>query len=223
MTTENYSLIVFDWDGTLMDSTPAIIAAIQGACRDLGLPVPPDEAAGWVIGLGLADAMRAVVPELDPSQWASFSERYRFHYYTRDPELRLFPGVEEMLHRLSLAGAQLAVATGKSRQGLDRSLQSTGLASAFAATRCADETFSKPNPAMLHELMDELLAEPLDTVMIGDTSHDLNMARNAGVHGVGVSYGAHPLEELQGAEPRIIVHSVPELTQWLHERSLTRS
>ncbi len=222
MTSENYSVIVFDWDGTLMDSTPAIIAAIQGACRDLGLPVPPDEAAGWVIGLGLADAMRSVVPELEPEQWNRFSERYRFHYFSRDPELRLFPGVEDMLHRLSLAGAQLAVATGKSRQGLDRSLQATGLASAFAATRCADETFSKPHPAMLHELMDELMVEAAATVMIGDTSHDLNMARNAGVHGVGVSYGAHPLAELEGAEPRVVVHSVPELTEWLQTRAAAR-
>lgn len=214
----NYELIVFDWDGTLMDSTPAIIAAIQGACRDMGLPVPPDEAAAWVIGLGLADAMRTVVPDLEDRHWPRFSERYRYHYFTRDPELRLFPGVEDMLHRLQSAGARLAVATGKSRDGLNRSLAATGLSSAFESSRCADETHSKPHPAMLLELMDELVVEPQATVMIGDTSHDLNMARNANVHGVGVSYGAHPAEELVACEPRILVHDVSELSRWLEAR-----
>lgn len=213
-----YELIVFDWDGTLMDSTPAIIAAIQGACRDLGLPVPPDAAAAWVIGLGLADAMQAVVPELDAAHWPKFSERYRYHYFTRDPQLRLFPGVEAMLHRLQLAGARLAVATGKSREGLNRSLAATGLASAFESSRCADETHSKPHPAMLLELMDELVVAPAATVMIGDTSHDLTMARNAHVHGVAVSYGAHDNQELLRCEPQVLVHDVPELTRWLETR-----
>ncbi|MCK9512652.1 MAG: HAD-IA family hydrolase [Pigmentiphaga sp.] len=218
MAEPEYSLIVFDWDGTLMDSTPAIIAAIQGACRDLGLPVPPDEAAGWVIGLGLADAMQTVVPELDASHWPRFSERYRFHYLTRDPDLRLFPGVEDMLHRLSSAGARLAVATGKSRAGLERSFAATGLKSAFDGSRCADETHSKPHPAMLLELMDELMVPPQATVMIGDTSHDLNMATSARVHGVGVSYGAHAAQELLDCQPKILVHDVDELARWLTPR-----
>src|SRR5690606_16226495 len=123
----SYSLVVFDWDGTLMDSTPAIVAAIQGACRDMDLPVPPDEAASWVIGLGLADALRTAVPDLTQDLWQPFSERYRFHYLTRDPELRLFEGVETLLADIAACGVQLAVATGKSRRGLSRALQATGL------------------------------------------------------------------------------------------------
>ncbi|GAA5234105.1 HAD-IA family hydrolase [Verticiella sediminum] len=214
----NYSLVVFDWDGTLMDSTPAIVAAIQGACRDMSLPVPPDEAASWVIGLGLADALRTAVPDLKPEQWRSFAERYRYHYLTRDPELRLFEGVESLLERLAAAGSYIAVATGKSRQGLNRALEATGLLRRFDATRCADETHSKPHPAMLLELMDELGVAPQSTLMIGDTSHDLTMAANAGVHGLGVSYGAHPLAELQACAPTALVHSVAEMADWLTPR-----
>lgn len=214
----SYSLVVFDWDGTLMDSTPAIVAAIQGACRDMSLPVPPDEAASWVIGLGLADALRTAVPDLSPDMWKPFAERYRFHYLTRDPELRLFTGIEPLLDSIAAAGAQLAVATGKSRQGLNRALDATGLRSRFDATRCADETHSKPNPAMLFELMDELGADPAKTVMIGDTSHDLNMAASAGVHGVGVAYGAHAIAELQACSPAGLVHNVDELAGWLLPR-----
>src|SRR5690606_5350841 len=131
----SYSLVVFDWDGTLMDSTPAIIAAMQSACRDMGLPVPPDEAASWVIGLGLADALRTAVPTLKESDWQPFAERYRYHYLTRDPEVRLFEGVDALLQKLAQSGVQLAVATGKSRKGLDRSLRSTGLTGRFHATR----------------------------------------------------------------------------------------
>lgn len=214
----SYSLVVFDWDGTLMDSTPAIVAAIQGACRDMQLPVPPDETASWVIGLGLADALRTAVPTLTEDLWRPFAERYRYHYLTRDPELRLFAGVDEMLAKLAGAGVLLAVATGKSRAGLDRALVSTGLTRRFDATRCADETHSKPHPAMLLELMDELGVAPERTVMIGDTSHDLNMATNAKVHGVGVAYGAHALTDLHACEPAGLVHSVAELSSWLLPR-----
>ncbi len=213
-----YSLVVFDWDGTLMDSTPAIVAAIQGACRDMNLPVPPDEAASWVIGLGLADALRTAVPDLTQDLWKPFAERYQFHYLTRDPELRLFNGVDELLTRIAGSGAQLAVATGKTRRGLNRALEATGLGPRFDATRCADETHSKPNPTMLFELMDELSVAPERVVMIGDTSHDLNMAGNAGVHGVGVTYGAHPLADLQACSPAGLVHSVNELSDWLLPR-----
>src|SRR5690606_27822670 len=139
------------WDGTLMDSKPAIVAAIQGACRGMDLPVPPDEAASWVIGLGLADAMRTEEPTLPPDLSKPLPEPYRFHYLTRDPELRLFAGIEQLLDDLAAKGVQLAVATGKSRQSLNRALESTGLGPRFDATRTADETHSKPHPAMLFE------------------------------------------------------------------------
>lgn len=218
-----YSLIVFDWDGTLMDSTPTIIAAIQSACRDLGLPVPPDEAAAWVIGLSLQDALMAAVPTLAQDQVQAFVARYRFHYLTRDPQLRLFAGAEQMLARLAERGARLAVATGKSRVGLERALDATGIRRYFDATRCADETFSKPNPAMLFEIMRELGADPASAVMVGDTSHDLQMARNAGIHGVGVTYGAHAVDELAGCAPQTLAGSIAELDDWLHGRIVARA
>lgn len=214
----SYSLVVFDWDGTVMDSTNGIVAAIQGACRDLDLPVPSTSAASWVIGLSLESALRRAVPELTQAMVPRFLERYRTHYLLRDPELRLFDGIEALLHDLAGRQVQLAVATGKSRVGLDRVLAATGLRGAFQATRTADETFSKPHPAMLHELMDELQVEPERVLMVGDTSHDLQMACNAGVHGLGVSYGAHSPQELQGCQPQAIVDSVAALREWLLPR-----
>ncbi len=213
-----YSLVVFDWDGTLMDSTPSIVTAIQAACRDLGLPVPPDEAAAWVIGLSLQDALMSAVPTLTQDLVPKFIERYRVHYLSRDLHLKLFEGVPEMLTQLRQGGARLAVATGKSRLGLERALETTGLRGFFESTRCADETFSKPNPAMLLEIMQELDTEPVSAVMVGDTSHDLNMARNAGIHGVGVTYGAHPVRELAACEPVGLVDSIGDLKAWLQLR-----
>ncbi|NYE21773.1 HAD-IA family hydrolase [Pigmentiphaga litoralis] len=210
-----YSLVVFDWDGTLMDSTPTIVNAIQASCRDLGLPVPPDAAASWVIGLGLTEALATAIPTLQPEQIPKLLERYRFHYLTKDPELRLFPGIQEMLDALRSKGVKMAVATGKSRLGLERMLETTGLRPYFTATRCADETFSKPHPGMLLELMEEIGTIPEEVIMIGDTSHDLNMACNAGVAGLGVAYGAHPISELLPCRPEVVVHTVPELHAWL--------
>lgn len=214
-----YQLIVFDWDGTLMDSTGAIVRAIQNACRDLGFPVPPDSQASHVIGLGLVDALRTAVPELPPTRYQEMADRYRHHYLSRDNELVLFEGVESMLGDLHAAGFQLAVATGKSRIGLDRALAHSGLGRFFHGTRCADECFSKPHPQMLEELMAEFGAAPEGAVMIGDTTHDLQMARNAGVDGVGVAYGAHPLEHLMDHGPRECFHSVPELHEWLRRNA----
>ncbi|WP_233235505.1 HAD-IA family hydrolase [Bordetella sp. LUAb4] len=214
----SYSLVVFDWDGTLMDSTHSIVAAIQGACRDLDLPVPSASQASWVIGLSLESALRHAVPELTKAMTPRFLERYRVNYLLRDPELKLFDGVRELLADLARRNVQLAVATGKSRVGLNRALAASGLTEVFQATRTADETFSKPNPAMLHEIMDELSVLPEHVVMIGDTSHDLNMAANASVHSVGVTYGAHTRKELEGCAPQVIVETVAELSAWLAAR-----
>ncbi len=162
-----YSLVVFDWDGTLMDSTHSIVAAIQGACRDLDLPVPSASSASWVIGLSLESALRRAVPELTQAMVPRFLERYRTHYLLRDSELRLFEGVRELLADLASQDVRLAVATGKSRVGLNRALAATGLGPLFDATRTADETFSKPHPAMLQELMHELGHEADAVVMVG--------------------------------------------------------
>ncbi|TWI64559.1 phosphoglycolate phosphatase [Pseudoduganella lurida] len=216
MARKQFDLIVFDWDGTLMDSTATIVKSIQAAARDLGLPVPSREIAAHVIGLGLAEAMQKVLPpDVDPKYHGRMLERYRYHYLTKDHELVLFDGVPEMLSELFQQGYFLAVATGKSRVGLNRSLDAAKLLGTFHATRCADETFSKPHPAMLQELTRELGQDLRRTVMIGDTTHDLLMAQNAGAAGIAVEYGAHPVEQLQACRPLFSAKNVPELHAWL--------
>ncbi len=212
---KRFELLVFDWDGTLMDSAAAIVEAIQAACRDLDLPEPSDDRARHVIGLGLADALRRAVPELPENRYPAMIDRYRHHYLSRDHELRLFAGVSEMLSELAEAGHMLAVATGKSRLGLDRALQVSGLGPRFHDTRCADECHSKPHPQMLEELMAAFGAPPERTLMIGDTTHDLQMAKNAGVASIGVAYGAHPPEVLDALDPLARLHSIAELRSWL--------
>jgi len=219
MAKKQFDLIVFDWDGTLMDSTTAIVKCIQASARDLGLPVPEREMAAHVIGLGLQEALQKAVPGLEPQYYPRMVERYRYHYLSQDHELTLFDGVREMLEDLSQAGYFLAVATGKSRVGLTRALHAAELISFFDATRCADETFSKPHPAMLEELTRELGQDMARTVMIGDTTHDLQMAINAGAAGIAVHYGAHPPHELQALAPVYAADSVPALHAWLREHA----
>lgn len=219
MARKQFDLIVFDWDGTLMDSTATIVSCIQAAARDLGLPVPDSRKASYVIGLGLQDAMQAVLPGLEPKYYPHMVERYRYHYLTKDKGLTLFDGVREMLTELSQEGYFLAVATGKSRVGLNRALDAANLFSVFDATRCADETFSKPHPAMLQELTRELGQDMRRTVMIGDTTHDLQMAINAGAAGIAVHYGAHTGPELEALSPMFAASSVSELHKWLRENA----
>ena len=219
MARKQFDLIVFDWDGTLMDSTSAIVKCIQAAARDLGLPIPRDDDASHVIGLGLHEAMQAVMPNIDPSFYPKMVERYRIHYLSKHHELVLFEGVRDMLNEMSQAGYFLAVATGKSRVGLNRALNAVGLLSLFDATRCADETFSKPHPAMLQELTRELGQDLKRTVMIGDTTHDLLMASNAGAAGVAVQYGAHPVDQLHACKPMYSAATVGQLHQWLSEHA----
>ena len=212
---KRYSLIVFDWDGTLMDSTAGITVAIQEAAREMGLPVPAHEAASHVIGLGLHDSLRSAVPSLPVEKYMDFVQLYRKHFRAQEEMMGLFPGVPDLLEQLRARGHRLAVATGKSRRGLDLALQATGIGAHFAASRCADETHPKPHPAMLLELMDELALTAGELLMIGDTSHDLGMANSAGVDAVAVTYGAHPGETLRVLAPRACVSSVVELRQWL--------
>ncbi|PLZ02483.1 HAD family hydrolase [Burkholderia sp. WAC0059] len=215
MPRQQFDLIVFDWDGTLMDSTAHITRSIQAACRDLSLPVPDDAAASYVIGLGLREALQIAAPTLDSADYPRLVERYRVHYLLKDQQIELFDGVRDMLVELREAGYLLGVATGKSRVGLNRALDQAHLTSVFDGTRCADETFSKPHPAMLQELTRELGQDPSRTVMIGDTTHDLQMAINAGVAGIGVTYGAHPSDSLAALSPRFVAPSVSALLDWL--------
>lgn len=214
-----FDFIVFDWDGTLMDSTATIVKCIQAAAKDLQLPVPDDVAAAHVIGLALADAMQAVMPDVDPKYYPKMIERYRYHYLVRDHELPLFPGVKEMLSDLAQQGYFLAVATGKSRVGLNRAMNSVNVLSMFDATRCADETFSKPHPAMLQELTRELGQDMQRTLMIGDTTHDLLMAANAGAGAVAVEYGAHDVSLLATVPTLYSAKNVLDLHQWLTENA----
>lgn len=210
-----YELIVFDWDGTLMDSAAMIVDSVQAAARDLGLEPPPEERARHIIGLGLVDALRHALPDLPEDHYPELVERYRHHYLSRDHELRLFVGADILVKQLAENGFRLGVATGKSRTGLDRALVHSGLGDYFHGTRCADECHSKPHPQMIEELMDEFAIQPERTLMIGDTTHDLLMAQNAGVDAVAVSYGAHPREVLEATSPRYCAHSIGELAAWL--------
>lgn len=219
MAKKKFDLLVFDWDGTLMDSTATIVNCIQAAARDLDLPVPDHKAASHVIGLSLQNAMEVAIPDVDPKFYPQIVERYRYHYLSQDSGIALFDGVPEMLADLAQQGYLLAVATGKSRVGLNRSLELTRLKPLFDATRCADETFSKPHPAMLQELTDELGQEMHRTVMIGDTTHDLQLAQNAGAAGIAVHYGAHAAADLALLDPLYTAESVPALHAWLNENA----
>ena len=219
MPRKQFDLIVFDWDGTLMDSTSAIIASMQAAARDLGVTPPDKKSASYVIGLGLQDALQAAMPDLDPKHYPKMVERYRYHYLSQDHQLTLFDGARAMLDDLASQGYFLAVATGKSRVGLNRALATAGVMSVFDATRCADETFSKPHPAMLQELTRELGQDMGRTVMIGDTTHDLQMAGNAGAAAISVHYGAHPASELAAHSPLFGAESIAELHAWLNEHA----
>ena len=210
-----FRLLVFDWDGTLSDSTTVIAEAIQSACRDLGEPVPDDATARYVIGLGLTDALSLVAPGLPQSRYSELTVLYRRHYLAREDDIPLFAGASALLSELEAAGYLLAIATGKSRMGLSRVLARSGLARRFHATRCADEGFPKPNPDMLLHLMDRLAVAPEDTLMIGDTTHDLELARNAGAAALAVAYGAHDREGLARLAPLATVHSIAEMREWL--------
>src|SRR5262249_39633309 len=180
----------------------------------MGLPVPSVEQASHVIGLGLHDSLRMAVPELQAQQYPEFVAAYRRHFLAREDSMALFQGMKELLSQYS-ASHSLAIATGKSRRGLDRALAATGVGPYFLASRCADETNPKPHPAMLLELMEELEVAKGDVLMIGDTSHDLEMARAAEVDSVAVTYGAHPEAGLRSCNPTGCVSSVADLTAWL--------
>jgi phosphoglycolate phosphatase len=209
-----YPLIVFDWDGTIIDSTGTIAECIRQAAGEMGLPVPNEERARHVIGLGLHDSLRRAVPDLPASRYADFVELYRKYFLAREDTMKLFPGMTELLSRLKTQH-RLAIATGKSRRGLDRALDAGGLRRYFTASRCADETSPKPHPAMLLELMAELKVSQKEMLMIGDTSHDLEMANAAGVDALAVAYGAHGEAGLRACAPLGCVSSVQQLSEWL--------
>ncbi|ASC89418.1 HAD-IA family hydrolase [Alcaligenes nematophilus] len=213
-----YAAVLFDWDGTVMDSTYSIASSIQLASADLQLPVPSIQQASWVIGLSLESALYRAVPDLTAEQMPLFLERYRHHFMQRDPHIKLFDGILPFMGELRGRQIALGVATGKSRQGLDRVLQQVNLSTFFDATRCADETRSKPDPEMLHQLLAELMLEPEQVLMVGDTVHDIHMAANAGMDSVAVTYGAHDPQTLAKAEPTVMVDNVAQMRDWVLAR-----
>lgn len=212
---QQFDLIVFDWDGTLFDSTALIVRCIQNACIDLGVAVPTVERAAYVIGLGLRDALEHAVPDLPAQRYGELAQHYRHHYIASQHELSLFEGTLAMLRELKARHHWLAVATGKGRQGLNDALAHAELVGMFDGTRTADETASKPHPRMLLELIDEFGVRAERTLMIGDTTHDLQLALNAGTASLGVSFGAHDHEAFGAFEPRFVAHSTAELHRWL--------
>lgn len=212
---KRYDLIVFDWDGTLVDSTQLIVDSILAASADVGLRQPEPSAARNIIGLGLPEALRTLFGELSDDQRRQITERYRYHYFAQDHAVPLFDGVSEAIATLVEQGFMLGVATGKGRNGLNQSMHRCGLHPHFLATRCVDECFSKPHPQMLLEIMDELGAVPERTLMIGDTSYDLQMAKNAGVDSIAVSYGAQALDDLLPYGPVAHFDKFTNLNRWL--------
>jgi phosphoglycolate phosphatase len=210
-----FDLIAFDWDGTLFDSTAIITRCIQLAVGDVGGTVPSDQDASYVIGLGLMEALARAAPDVPQEKYALLGARYKHHYGQHIHDISLFKGVLPMLADLKARQHLLAVATGKSRKGLDEALQAVELRDLFHASRTADETAGKPHPLMLLELIAELGVAPERVLMVGDTTHDLQMALNAGCASVGVSYGAHEPAAFDVLQPRFVAHSVAELHAWM--------
>lgn len=208
-------LIIFDWDGTLVDSAGKIVAAMHAGIAATGLAPRTDGEVREIIGLGLPEAIRALYPQEGEGAREALRQAYVEHYLVLDEvPCRLFPGAEAVLAGLAEHGHHLAVATGKSRRGLDRVLQRSGLARYFQATRCADETCSKPDPRMLHELLAHFRRPAAEAVMVGDSEYDMAMARSAGMDRIAVSYGVHERERLLRYEPLLEVDSLHELLHW---------
>lgn len=211
-----YKLIIFDWDGTLMDSQARIVACLMSAANDLNLMPLPEKLLKNVIGLGLREAITQLYPQLTEQQITGFADRYRYHFVTaNETPSGLFDNVRLMLEQLIAKGFMLAVATGKARRGLNQVLKDTGLKDCFHGSRCADETRSKPHPQMLEELLAEFGLLAHEAVMVGDTEYDMLMARSLGMDALAVSYGVHEKQDLLKHEPLSCVDSIAELSRWL--------
>lgn len=212
----NYQLLVFDWDGTLMDSQAHIVGCFTAAMRDMGVTPLPPNVIRKVIGLGLVEAVKALYPDQDNTFHAPLGQRYRHHFLHGElPTGGLFSGAVETLQYLKDQGYLLAIATGKTREGLNHALTITGIGDYFHASRCVSEALSKPHPDMLWQIMDELGVAPAQTLMIGDTEYDLKMAKNAQAHGLAVSYGAHDEEQLLACQPQGCLQQITDLVPWL--------
>lgn len=210
-----FDLIVWDWDGTIADSTGMITNALVLAAAQVGLPALAPKDASDIIGLGLKESIYALFGDIPANQSQALAAQYSANYYAGESEIPLFDGAKEAIIELNRRGFKLAVATGKGRRGLNLALEHCGLANYFHATRTVDECFSKPHPQMLDELMDELVVRPERTLMIGDTSYDMQMAQNAGISAVAVTFGAQPRDKLVGYNPLYVFEQFTDLRDWL--------
>ena len=212
----SFRLLVFDWDGTLMDSEARIVGCLQAVITDLQIPDRESRTLRNIIGLGLREAISALYPDADEVFINRFIERYRHHFLSENHHpARLFPGAKEVLCCLRDSGYLLAIATGKGRVGLERSLDETASKGIFHATRCADETFSKPHPQMLLDIMAVLGVEPAQTLMIGDTEYDMQMAQQAGTSALAVAYGVHEKKRLLLFKPLACLDNITDMVPWL--------
>lgn len=214
----SYSLIVFDWDGTLMDSTGHIVFCMREAIQQLDMPALTDQQISHIIGLGLPEAVKTLYPQSSAAEAQALAGCYRQIWLNHPFEAPLFANAREVLHKLADQNVLLGVATGKGRLGLNKVLKETGLAEVFVTTRCADECHSKPHPQMLSEIIDFCGVNAADTLMIGDTEFDLLMAKSAGAKSVGIAHGAHALPVLQACQPEAIVDDLFALENWLDSR-----
>ena len=213
-----YDLVVFDWDGTLMDSEARIVDCMQRAAADVGVDVPGRAEARDIIGLGLEQAVARLFPRADAARVGAIVDAYRRHWLGDEvAPASMFAGSHELVAELHEAGSLLAVATGKSRKGLEKSLAESGLGGLFHVTRCADETFSKPHPQMLEEILTDLDTAPRRAIMVGDTEYDMQMAANAGVPAVGVTHGVHSAERLLAHGALQCFDDLLSLAHWLRD------
>ncbi len=219
MANKSYKAVVFDWDGTLMDSTNHIVRAITNTCQDMGMPKPSHSQASWVIGMSLQSALYKLVPDLNADNVEEFIKLYQYHSSKTQLQVELFPGQVDLLKQLHAKNIMLAVATGKTRPGLDVFLQRLGLVDIFQVTKTVTEANGKPDPDMLQQIMLELDLAPESIIMVGDTTHDIFMAHAAGIDSMAVAYGAHSKEELLSAKPTILLDSVGAMQNWLIEHT----
>lgn len=219
---QNKELIIFDWDGTLIDSQANIVQCFQLVINELNLPDRNNDEISNIIGLGMREALKVLFPKHETDDYEKMVDRYRYHFFASDPS-QPFSGAEEVLAGLSEAGYILAVATGKGRNGLNKAFKHTGFGQYFHLSRCADETRSKPHPQMLEEILDETGMEPGQAVMVGDTEYDLEMAKNAGISSIGVSYGVHESERLLKHEPITVINEIRALLNWFNGEKIAIS
>jgi phosphoglycolate phosphatase len=216
MPVNSIKLLVFDWDGTLADSTASIVTAMQAAIIETGMECRNDDSIKDIIGLGLLEAVNTLFPDENHADKQTLVDQYRIHYtLSNQGKTILFPGVRNTLNNLKTKGYHLAIATGKSRKGLNNALMETCVEDYFHFSRCADEALSKPHPQMLLDIMDTLNVEPRQTVMIGDSEHDLLMAKNAGVQSIAATYGSQTRDRLLKYYPIACINKITDLIGWL--------